>query len=271
MSPTLRRRLAQAEKRARAPRADSPTSELLTAINRDVATLADAQIARLWPVMQEATRSLTQRLKELTASGQAETYSAQKVRAALLQTQRAMREMAPRLASELSAGATVMQRAALEHMRLTVEHFSKKFGAPAALDLDMADFLMDGRRMLIPQIRASAEAYAGQAFTDIRRELSVAKVEGLSWGQTAKRVSARVDALSVGYQGERLVRTEMVNAYSERTAATAAAEGYDLKWNAALYGACVICAPLDDKVNVGKPPAHPNCRCTIVLWLRRWE
>ena len=271
MSPTLRRRLKQAERRARAPRASSPTSQLLADINAEIAVLADAQIARLWPIMQQATRSLTARLRELSASGKGDTYTAQKVRASLMQTQAAMREMVPRLASELSAGATVMQRAAIEHMRATVEHFSARFGAPAQLDIDMATSLLEGRRALVPQHRRSAERYAGEAWRQIRAELSVAKVEGLSWGETAKRMHGRVEAFSAGYQAERLVRTESVNAYSERVDATAKAEGYDLKWNAASYRACVICGPLDDKVNVGKPPAHPNCRCCVVLWRKDWD
>lgn len=289
MSPTLRKRQQQAAKTARAPRADASIGELLTHINREVAKLADAQIARLWPVMQQATASLMEKLKDLdrlrpdpgpvtSRLGHKwrlgllrDSYTAQRLRAALLQTQKAMRAMVPRLASELSAGGTVMQRAALDHMRAVVAAASKRYGMPAQLDLDMADFLMDGRRMMIPQFRASAERYAGDAFRDIRRELAIAKVEGLSWSETARQVGRRVEALGVGYRAERLVRTEMVNAYSERVDATAKAEGYDLKWNAASYRACAICGPKDDRVNVGKPPAHPNCRCTVVLWRREWD
>ncbi len=270
MSPILRKRRLEAARTARALRPDAPIPALLEHINREVAILADAQIHRLWPVMEQATRSLTARLRELTNAGKGDTYTAAKVRAALLQTQRAMRDMAPRLASELSAGATVMQRAALGHMSAVVAKASARYGHPVVLDLDMADFLMDGRRMLIPHFRASAEKYAGESFRQIRAELAVAKVEGLSWGETAKRISTRVESLGVGYQAERLVRSEMVGAHARSVEATAEAEGYERLRNAALYRACAICGPMDGKLNQRRLPVHPNCRCNDVLWLRAW-
>lgn len=96
------------------------------------------------------------------------------------------------------------------------------------------------------------------------------------------------------YQAERLVRTEIIHAMNvghveqlkeieeERQDRTDGDENDDDRWQKkwdASADACEICDELDgeivdvdDDFSSGDPgpPAHPNCRCTVVPWRADW-
>ena len=91
---------------------------------------------------------------------------------------------------------------------------------------------------------------------------------------------------------ERLVRTETINAYNSQHLKSIKLLNEDLddgeepflvRWDATFDRVCPICRYLDRRtVEVGQPfigpggqeyrhpPAHPNCRCTVVAWHRSW-
>lgn len=91
------------------------------------------------------------------------------------------------------------------------------------------------------------------------------------------------------YFAERYVRTEMMNAYNVqhdegiRELNDSREKGepvYIRRWDAAADGRiCSECKYLDGKTatvdglfvgGYDRPPAHPNCRCICVAWLKSW-
>lgn len=99
------------------------------------------------------------------------------------------------------------------------------------------------------------------------------------------------------YQAERLVRTELIHAANvahveqlkeveeDRQERTDGDEDDDDRWQkkwdaAADANLCDVCEELDDEIvdvddvfssGDDGPPAHPNCRCTVVPWRASWD
>ena len=111
-------------------------------------------------------------------------------------------------------------------------------------------------------------------------------------GEPGAAVEEIADGLFRRYRfwAERLVRTEMNHAYNvqhhagieqlNEMRAELGEEPLLKRWDASLDSRlCAICAGLDRRaVPIGEefapgymqPPAHPNCRCVVTAWDRRW-
>lgn len=117
--------------------------------------------------------------------------------------------------------------------------------------------------------------FAQQAFRQVRNTL----IYGLSQGEDVPTV-ARMIRQQLGnlqYQAERIVRTEYVRAANQAALNTYQRNANlirGVQWVATLDSrTCLQCAVLDGKVftdlrEVQLPPAHVNCRCTVIPILR---
>ena len=92
------------------------------------------------------------------------------------------------------------------------------------------------------------------------------------------------------YWGERVVRTEVMHGYNLQHAQAIDALNRDRieagdtpllkRWDASLDSRlCQMCANLDRRAvpadepfapGIPHPPAHPNCRCVVTAWNKRW-
>ena len=87
------------------------------------------------------------------------------------------------------------------------------------------------------------------------------------------------------YEAERLIRTELANAYGahHQRGIEDFAEGEEEKvlkrWDASRDRHCALCHALDgETVEVDETfssghmyePRHPNCRCVVIPWMEHW-
>lgn len=161
---------------------------------------------------------------------------------------------------------------------------------------------------LFSRFPASAETYSKWFVGQIQNELTLASVKNLTFHQASEQLYARIPgAFAQGqYWAERLVRTEMMDAYGAAHETyyqqlTKQEPGWLQRWDAARDNrTCPICSSLHnqivDKANGGvfiaewtatskgkkggkgggrsqrrslrtdRAPAHPNCRCSVWPW-----
>lgn len=273
---------------------------------------------------RELTRDLRAVLARMDGDA---TFTAQMLRRALVQVRAGLAkvDLEGGVRRTLEAGGQAAVRLAQRNLVAEFARFSSLFeGTVEMLPIAQAGLLAEGSRMLIPRFRASAARYgalppaadvmrpAGMVWDDLRFQLSLGVVRGETVAQLTQRLvrlggprgrvalrgvagdqAAHVEDISEGlfrryrYFAERVVRTEVINAYNvEADAAIAevAKARPDLnlmrRWNAAAdRRVCIVCASLDGKVTganepfpdgTDAPPAHPNCRCAVVAWREGW-
>ncbi|MCC6994680.1 MAG: hypothetical protein IT370_08735, partial [Deltaproteobacteria bacterium] len=179
---------------------------------------------------------------------------------------------------QLAAADTRAQFASIADMRHEVAALSKHFGQPRALDIDTVLTVTDTSNLLVQRIAKAAAKRSRETIQATAATLGSAAAQGLSFRDAGKLLESRLGVEA--YKGERLARTELVHAYNLQRSEVADAEGYGLKWNAATYRACDICRALDEKYaprgklftgGLAHAPAHPNCKCSCVLWRPEWD
>jgi SPP1 gp7 family putative phage head morphogenesis protein len=199
-----------------------------------------------------------------------------------------------------TSGAT---HAALATLNAQLDQLRAKFADLSAPNLTHAAWFARGDKLVLDKHAKSAARYAGQVKDDLKMQFGIGLAKGETLAQLVKRVSnvssfrQAVDASNptkagaamaaglakrYGYWAERLARTELVNAYNY-----AAVEGIkqahvlddriSMRWDASLdMRVCPLCKSLHDKrVKPGEdfpggyahPPAHPQCRCSVVAWI----
>lgn len=126
------------------------------------------------------------------------------------------------------------------------------------------------------------DAQAGWVENHYTRALDSALQRGLSPARAAEQAQRSTDRYHdrvFRYRTETIARTEIMRATHEgrREAWDQGIEGgwisttWQKEWSAES-GACNICAPMDGVIvgiqgsfSIGDPPAHPNCRCDVLL------
>jgi len=296
---------------------------MLEQIAGEVAGLEPAVMRKLLPVFMEARSELRSALTEwLKGKDGAARFTAQQYRRALVNLEGALRTMAkldPAMRAALEDGGNVAGHLAAEHLEFELARFASAFGETIRpIQIQTAAIMAKGDRFLIPRYRTSAARYAGNVMEDIGHQLSVGVARGETYTQMTNRLrrlggprglvalrgvrgepGAVVEEITEGlfrrYRnwGERVVRTEMQNAYNVHAdngidelnqIAREPKEARFLKrWDASAdKRLCHVCRGLDRQAvpqdgkfhsELGehdRPPAHPNCRCIISPWLKRW-
>ncbi len=290
-------------------------ADLVERANQRIEALTVDAIAGLTPALLAARRELkadlTRWFKQHDKDDVRFTPAARRL--ALAQVDGALRAVArlhPLMAQTLGFRSPMLGKFAAEQLQQQVAEWSRAYGAPRRIDLDTAAIVSEGNHMLIPRFESSAARYSANTQKDIRFQLSIGVIKGETFGELAKRLvrangpegfhaamnggpEARAGAAAAGmskrhwFWAERVVRTEMVNAYNVQHQLSLEA-GVRLdpelqkRWDAAAdKRICPVCAGLDDNVvgvdevfaaagGVMHPPAHPLCRCVVVAWRKDW-
>jgi SPP1 gp7 family putative phage head morphogenesis protein len=209
------------------------------------------------------------------------------------------------------AGVNAAELAA-SHIMKELETFDAVFGHQMPpIPIRTAVIVARNKKTLVPRFRTSAARYAGDIWKDLKQQLAIGVVRGESIEELTNRLvrlggprglvalrgvvgepHAKVEWISEGlftryrYWGERLARTELINAYNvgadeSLKEAKKIDDGIKRRWDASLDSRlCIICQGLHGEVReIGErfsdgslhPPSHPNCRCACVAWHADWD
>lgn len=280
-------------------------------INRLTAGLGDETLAAVLPALAEVRRELARELANWTQRHPQDDdapWTRAKYESLLLQVKTAMeaaKDIAPAMYKGLKTTGRTSGEMAARLLESQVAVYSASFGQPVLLDLDTAAILAEGRSMLVPRFRASAEKYGQDMQDGIKRQLAVGFLKGESWRQMARRLSqlgtdepqkahgtadmARGLWRMTMNAAYRVARTEGMNALNahqqiglehwERTEV-----GAMKLWDGSQDRACVRCRALDGKAlpvreqfydpergYFDHPTLHPYCRCCLRPHHRDWS
>lgn len=276
-----------------------------------VVTLSDPELRSIMPTLYDL-RNKTARALHGFLKGEhvASEYSIHKHRALIVQLDDAIktaeRELPAATIADLKRESFSAAKVGVKKLEKMVREGERKFtGAASTLNIPVAKVLTNVKRTMMGRFEHKSQKYAGDVGRRMRNELAVGVIRGESVGEMTKRILgagryARAAKRGAGkvaeemadtvlfkskHEAERLVRTEIVNAYTEtQIESLYEAEeddpGYQKMWDAANdKRTCLICRSLDgDVVDLNQnfrggfqgPPAHPNDRCCIVPWHREW-
>lgn len=221
-----------------------------------------------------------------------------------------IRALHPQIYGALVQGGQLAASYSTKHVAEELARWGDKFGHSIRPGpLSEAAVLAAGNKTLLNRYRTSAARYALGMEQDIRNQLAIGLVRGETIDQLTNRLvrlggpkgqvalrgilgqpGAVAEEISEGlfkryrHWAERLARTEVINAYNEHTMAlldevAAKDPGIRYRWDASLDSRiCQICQRLDALLaepgtsfaGYPRPPAHPNCRCTVVAWHKAW-
>lgn len=280
----------------------APVDKLFVALAREAGRLPEPILREILPALRQAQKEVGTALSKWIATHDASArFTPASYRSILVQLETAFRSidrLAPVVSRALGTGTDRAARLALRHLVREAGELSKMHGADMApIAWDAARIIADVRRTNAPRATVYGSKVVRDTAAGIRRDLLVGVLKGESFHQITKRMArgtgedgTRAAAAGVARRAwsnyERIVRTEMVSAYNESAdrgirAAAAGDPSFLRLWSAAAdRRTCVICAPLDGKTSpvngmfpggYDRPPAHPNCRCSIGLWHRDWE
>lgn len=263
--------------------------------------------------IRQTERELLSFLVELPED--ADTWTAFQQRSLLLQlkrlTERSRARTGTALTTDMHRGAALAGKESLASLARIVRAAEIEFGNVQPLRLDIAAVIGSSERTLLHRMGSIATRYGEEVGGRIRRELMVGILRGESVDRMAARLlhgSGMIRQLSergpkalaegaaefVGVRtragAERIVRTELVNAYNEVQldgvkAADRDDPGYLKRWDAAHdRRLCDGCRELDLQTvglsetfrstyygRVERSPAHSCCRCATVPWRRGWS
>ena len=277
---------------------------------RAVVTLSDPELRAIMPTLYDLRDKTAKALQSfLRGEHVGSEYSMHKHRALIVQLddviQTAERELPLATLTDLRTESFGAAKVGVKKLERMVREGERKFtGAVGSLNIPVAKVLTNVKRTMMGRFEHKASKYAGDVGRRIRNELAVGVIRGESVGEMTKRimgagkyartakrgVTAVADAMAdttifkAKHEAERLVRTEIVNAYTESQIESLYEveeddPGFQKLWDAAMDRVCHICRELDEQVvdlnmnfrmGYQGPPAHPNCRCAIVPWRREW-
>lgn len=276
---------------------------------RDVMALTTPQMTSINAVLVEArertAKALAKFLKENTGS----EYQIHTHRALIGQLDDTLkliqRELPESTVVDLKRGSKRALKTGIKNTQAMIREGEKKFrDAVPSLRIPVAKVLTRAESTLIGRHERQGSRYAGRVGDRIRQELAVGVIRGEGVDQMARRLigatrfehlksrpSKVADAIADRAffknqaDAERLVRTELANAYTEAQLesldeANEDDPGWMKRWDAANdKNTCDICAALDDQIvglhenfkgGVQGPPIHPNDRCCIVPHRSDW-
>lgn len=252
----------------------------------------------------ELERDLAQLVKGWPDGG--ETFGAHHLRAALRQTRAAMAQidhLAPKIAASLDRGARASGALSNKNLEMEIARLSEVFdGEIPLLDLPTLEHVLEQTNWLTDRYDRLGLRYSTEAKAAIRQQFAIGVAKNETFDQLANRImrlggniggrGVQTDGLagrmatglfSKRYtDAERLVRTEMMNAYNAQHQAAIAEVGDGMKkrWDSAAdRRRCPLCRELDGEVREASepfssgqmhPPRHPYCRCVCIPWKDSW-
>lgn len=293
-------------------------------IANDVRRLEDDTLRALLPSLLRAREELRAGLAAWIASHPDDgelRFTAQNYRRAMASLDAAIRalgEVGPEMEAALGNAYEEAGGLAAQNLREEVVQFGAMYGSSIRpTQISTAAIVARGRNEVIPRMRTSAARYSQAVREDIRRQLAIGMVSGENFEQLTNRLrriggprglvatrGARgedrdvvTEQIAEGlfnryrHWAERVVRTEVINAYNVEHQAGIAELNDDLledgqdalkqRWDSTPdTRRCPLCREIDGEVRaVGEefakgithPPRHPNCQCVVVAWHPAWE
>ena len=288
-------------------------------IAHDVATLENSTIDALLPALLEARDELRRGLAEWLAKKDGEDrFTAQELRRGLVSIEAALKTIAgmrPELEATIGASTDAAAGLAAGHLQEELARFGAKFGETfRPTQISTAAIIAKTKHEIIPKIRTSSKRYVGAVHEDMRRQLQIGLAKGETFTELTNRLrrlggprglvalrgvvgepGAQVEDIAEGlfnryrHWAERVVRTEVINAYNVEHVAGIELINEDLeegdeplylRWDSSPdRRRCEFCRELDGRITkpgkpfrpgILQPPAHPNCRCVAVAWHPSW-
>lgn len=292
-------------------------------VRAKVAQVAAIETEALEPTMEvllEARRELHAGLRAWIdkAPGNGERFTAHRMRVALQSIDGALKaagRLPAAMAQGLDEGRHATGTLAADGLDEEVARLADAFGRSLIPpQIDTAAVLARGDKLLFRQHRTSAARYGGQVGDDIRRQFGIGVAKGETYEQLINRLRrlggphGRVALRGVlgepgtvsaeiaeglfnrhRFWAERLVRTEMMNAYNVQHAESIRLLNDDLdddeepfkrRWDStADLRRCAMCRHLHGRIaevgaqfadGIRHPPAHPMCRCVELAWREDW-
>ena len=260
-------------------------------------------LAQIMPVLhraqEEVQRDLTAWLHKHPGGA---TFTAQRYRNALAVLNTAIRkggDMEGTVDHAFKSSAKHLGPLSIDNITREWNAFSHIFeGTVQPLPLDESVILARGKKLLWPRFERSAAKYAGEIGEGAKFELAVSRARGETIDELTNRLYKRMPKVFKGERSdaERLARTETANAYNfQHHLGIVDAHKEDdqicERWEGSPDGRrCPWCASLDGKIvatdedfrakwteggvaHLAKseyPPAHPRCRCCLVIWRLSW-
>lgn len=216
-----------------------------------------------------------------------------KVRSLIAESEAAIRTLQSRAAANFVDVQADAVNLGHEHLVEELDRLSSAIKVEtAAVDVGAQVALADPvQGLLANQFESSVQRYGLDALSAVRRDIFMGMRAGDSTAAITKRVFGRFGGLgdnSPLWKTERLVRTEVMNAYgvAQQTTMERMARANPRlrkKWKADPKGACPGCIALSNTTapvsgtwlfktkyeerRIKGPPAHPNCRCRSVTTL----
>lgn len=278
---------------------------------RAVVTLSNPELRAIMPALYDLREKTVSALRSFLKGEQVGSeYTMHKHRALIVQLDDAIktaeRELPAAAISDLKRESFGAAKVGIKKMEALVREGEKKFtGAVPSLNIPVAKVLTNVKRTVMGRFETKGYKYAGDVGRRLRNELAVGVLRGESVGEMTKRImgagnyarAAKKGVTKVAegmadnvlfkskHEAERLVRTEIVNAYTESQlesldVADEEDPGYQKMWDAASdKRVCLACYALNGTVvdlnqnfrgGIQGPPLHPNDRCCIVPWHREW-
>lgn len=288
---------------------------LLEQINQEVDRLPARAVAQLGPVLLEARQELVRDLAKWFAThpGGDLRFTPHHYRTLLAQIEGSLRH----LERSRQDVAWILQQAGIKasdlanvHLQRTVSELAPLFRSSVNPIPVRPVGVMLAEKPLMERFVNSAARYSKGMRDDIMRQLAIGMIRGETIDQMTNRLQrmggpkglvytrgkagdpgARAEVIAEGlftrYRswGERVVRTETINAYNvvaheDIKMAQEFEPDLMMKWDAAIDSRlCLRCRELDGKTapvngqfrpGVSHPPLHPNCRCALVAWHADW-
>lgn len=281
---------------------------LLARVAEEVAELPTITIREMFPVLAAAEAELERELAVWlkTVPDGALRFTSHQRRVMLRQIRQAMATIAsiePTLAQSLVDG--VVRAAGLSNRVLSMEmaRLSAAFeGTMPALDLPTISRLMEANNWLINHQINRAKRYTRNAQAAIRAQIAI----GVAKGESVDALVSRLMRLQKGVGGsvtlvqgsdkiaggvarglfgkvftdaERLIRTELMNAYNAHHVQSISDAGLLKRLDASSDRHCRLCAAVDGEVREPgeafssghqHAPIHPYCRCVVTPWSPEW-
>lgn len=273
-----------------------------------VAAMSEPQLREVLAALREVRDGMVDAIESMLRDD-ARGYSAHRHATTMLQVDRTIKDVERRLpdalTSDLRRGARRAGERGLRVLARMIDEGERQFaGVTTGLRLPIARILASAEETLMHRHEHAGSKYAGDVGRRLRRQMIVGVIQSEPTDKIARRLlGPRAEAVfakgpavvaekladkqfsSAVSDAERLVRTELTNAYSLVQVdgireAEAEDPGWLKGWDSTMdLRTCRDCARLNGETaeldrpfsaGVMRPPLHPNDRCGIVPWHSAW-